>query len=374
MDIFRHAHVTGSRWRDLCDDALAQLGDLRGQGSLGFVYLHHQLAGHAGDILDYLRSHSQVQHWIGSLGMVICSTGREEYDTPSMALLVTGLADDDFQLIPPIREDAGVFLHATRPWREDHEAFFGIAHGDPANPAIARLVEDLSHGLGAGYLVGGLTSSETEQLQFVDRPVSGGLSGVLLSSTVPVVTGLSQGCSLIGSRHTVTECQRNIILRIDDRPALEVLKEEIGEILARDLSRIGGYIFAALPVAGSDTGDYLVRNLLGVDPNEGLIAIGDSVENGMAIRFARRDAQTARDDLVRMVEEVTQRLEGRPLGALYHSCLGRGRHLFGEASAELQLVQAHLGDVPLAGFYANGEIYHDRLYGYTGVLTVFSEA
>lgn len=372
MNRFLHTHATGPDWRSLCDNALAGLGAIPDSSRLGFAYLHHGLAGDAERILDYLRNHSDVPHWTGSLGMAICSTGREEYDTPSLALLVTDLGSDDFQLVPPIREDAGVFLHASRPWRDAHEAFFGIVHGDPSNPEIPRLVSELSSGLGAGYLVGGLTSSEGEQLQFVDRPVSGGLSGVLLSSTVPVVTGLSQGCSLIGSKHVITECQRNIILRIDDRPALEVMKEDIGEILARDLSRIGGYIFAALPVPKSDTGDYLVRNLLGVDPNEGLIAIGDAVENGMAIQFARRDAQTAQDDLIRMVDEVKQRIEGTPKGALYHTCLGRGRHLFGEDSAELKLIQTHLGDVPLVGFYANGEICHDRLYGYTGVLTVFS--
>jgi len=372
MDRFRHAHATGPDWRSLCDSALAQLGEPPERCELGFIYLHYSLAEEAERILDYLRSHSGVHHWVGTLGMGICSTAREEYDTASMALLVTDLQRDDFQLVPPIREDVGVFLHASRPWCQEHGAFFGIVHGDPSNAVIPKLIEDLSHGMEDGYLVGGLTSSESQQLQFVDRPVSGGLSGVLLSASVRVATGLSQGCSLIGSKHRITECQRNIVISIDDRPALDVLKDEIGEILARDLSRIGGYIFAALPVPGSDTGDYLVRNLVGVDPNEGIIAIGDVVETGMAIQFAKRDAQTAHDDLVRMLDEVKQRLEGEPKGALYHSCLGRGRYLFGEDSAELKLVQEHLGDVPLVGFYANGEICHNRLYGYTGVLTVFT--
>jgi small ligand-binding sensory domain FIST len=92
----------------------------------------------------------------------------------------------------------------------------------------------------------------------------------------------------------------------------------------------------------------------------------------MEIQFARRDAVTAEEDLRRMVTALRARLPGEPRGALYHSCLGRGRNLFGDGSAELRLVRELLGEVPLAGFYANGEISHNRLYGYTGVLTLFS--
>jgi small ligand-binding sensory domain FIST len=186
-----------------------------------------------------------------------------------------------------------------------------------------------------------------------------------------VATGLTQGCSLIGTKHEITGCERNVIISLDGRPALEVFKEDIGEVLARDLNRVAGYIFVAMHIPGSDTGDYLVRNLIGIDPHAGLLAVGDRVEAGMPLQFARRDAQTAREDLVRMLEGLKGRLDGDPKGAVYHSCLGRGRFLFGEDSAELRLVRDRLGDVPLVGFYANGEISHHRLYGYTGVLTLF---
>ena len=101
-----------------------------------------------------------------------------------------------------------------------------------------------------------------------------------------IATGLTQGCTPIGQAHKITRAQNNIIVEIDGRPALDVFKEDIGELLARDLRRVAGYIFAALPITGSDTGDYLVRNLVGIDPNHGLIAIGDMVEPGRSIMFA----------------------------------------------------------------------------------------
>jgi small ligand-binding sensory domain FIST len=107
---------------------------------------------------------------------------------------------------------------------------------------------------------------------------------------------------------------------------------------------------------------------VGVDPQEGLIAIGEEVETGMEILFLRRDAAAARADLERILDE----LKPNPArGALYYSCVARGENLFGARGAELGLVRRSLGDVPLVGFFCNGEISHDRLYGYTGVLTLF---
>jgi small ligand-binding sensory domain FIST len=194
----------------------------------------------------------------------------------------------------------------------------------------------------------------------------------VLSSAIPVATRLTQGCLPLPHRHTITEAQGNVIVTIDGRPALEVLRADIGPTLARDLERAAHIIHAALPVAGSDTGDYVVRNLIGADSRRGLIAIAAEVESGMPLMFCRRDSDAARADLDRMLDAILEDVPGAPRGALYFSCLGRGEHMFGARSAELEHVRARLGDVPLAGFFCNGEISHDRLYGYTGVLAVFS--
>lgn len=371
MTRFAHAHATGSDWRSICDSLLEQLAQ-RPAGRLAFIYADHSLADDGERILDYLRSHTGIPHWVGTVGLGICSTGRETYEEPAIAVLITDWTADDFRVLPSITDGTEDVLAATADWRSREQAYFAVTHGDPSNPATPELVESLAQGLEGGFLVGGLTSSEALLAQFADRVTAGGLSGVLLSGRLKIATGLSQGCSLIGEKHTVSACSRNIIQTLDGRPALDVLKKDIGEVLARDLTRIGGYIFVALPIAGSDTGDYLVRNLVGIDPNEKLVAIGDLLQEDMALQFAKRDAQTARADLVRMVRDVKARIDGEPKGALYHTCLGRGRHLFGDESQELKLIQEELGDVPLVGFYANGEISHHRLYGYTGVLTVFS--
>jgi small ligand-binding sensory domain FIST len=169
----------------------------------------------------------------------------------------------------------------------------------------------------------------------------------------------------------ITAAAKNVIMEIDKRPALEVFKEEIGELLAHDLRRVAGYIFAGFPIQGSDTGDYLVRNLTAIDPTKGWIAVAEAVEPGRRVLFCRRDHDSAIDDLRRMVRDVAQRAGPDARAALYFSCIGRGRHQFGPDSAELRIVRDELGDLPLVGFFGNGEISNDRLYGYTGVLAVF---
>jgi small ligand-binding sensory domain FIST len=186
-----------------------------------------------------------------------------------------------------------------------------------------------------------------------------------------VATGLTQGCSPIGLVREVTEARENVVMRLDDRPALDVFKEDIGEVLARNLSRVGGYIHAALPVTGVDRPDYLVRNLVGIDPRQGWIAIGDRISAGDRLMFVRRDGAAALKDLDRMLAELKGRAKSKPRAALYYSCVARGPNLFGGDSEELTRVSDAIGpDVPLVGFYANGEICHNRLYGYTGVLTL----
>jgi small ligand-binding sensory domain FIST len=371
MTTFAYSHVNDPDWESACAAVVARLADQPAAGDLAFVYADHRFAADADRIVERLREATGVTHWVGTVGLGVCSTGQEVYDEPSLAVMRTDLTSEAFRVLTPMTESPDEVLEALSGWLDAHPAPLAVVHGDPTNGRTPELIAALADRLPGGFLVGGLTSSESLQVQFADRAVGGGLSGVLVDAAGRVATGLSQGCSLIGEKHRITDCRQNILVALDGRPALDVLKEDIGEVLARDLRRIGGYIFAALPVTGSDTGDYLVRNLIGIDPDQGMVAIGDLVSEGGYLQFAKRDAQTARADLERMLEDVKRRLGGPAKGALYHTCLGRGRHLFGEHSAELGLIREHLGEVPLVGFYANGEISHRRLYGYTGVLTVF---
>ena len=366
--IFRFAHAAGADWQAAANACLAQLGGP--PASLGFLYVTDLLADHVSDILDFFRQRTGVPHWVGTVGIGICVSGREYLDEPALAVMLGEFAPGSFQILSGIRTANDLALKRFR--CGDRAANFAIVHADPRNSEVPELIAGIAGKVDSGFVVGGLTSSRRQNVQIADKVIEGGVSGVLFAEDVSVATRLTQGCSPIGPKHVITQAQRNILVRIDDRPALDVLKEDIGANLARDLNRLGGTIFAGLPVAGTDTGDYLVRNLVGIDPARGIVAIGDVVENGGAIMFCRRDTASATEDMTRMLESMQKGLYTRPRGGVYYSCLGRGANLFGPDSEELKMIEAAFGEFPLVGFFCNGEISHNRLYGYTGVLTLFA--
>jgi small ligand-binding sensory domain FIST len=370
---FKAACATGSDWRAILGRCLTDLGTGPSHANLGLLYVTAPLAPFLRELLDELRSKTEIDDWIGTVGTGICFTGREIYDEPAAAIMLASLPEDSFRLIPAGIGPLGEMLTANREWVAERQANFAIVHADPRNPHIPQIIESLSNDLDSGFLVGGLASADDHNypLQIAGELCGDGLSGVLLSSEVPVISGLTQGCTPLGPKHTITRCDRNILVNLDSRPALDVFREDIGEVLSKDLSRVAGYIFAGLRVPGSDTGDYLVRNLIGIDPGQKLLAIGDVLEEQATIMFCKRDGDSARQDMLRMLDDLGKRAKGGIRGGVYYSCLGRGRHQFGENSEELKMIRDELGDFPLVGFFANGEISHKRLYGYTGVLTLF---
>jgi small ligand-binding sensory domain FIST len=371
---FAAAAATGQDWGTTTKACLDRLGNVAGS-NLGFLYLTDGLADDAGSILTLLRAVTGIRDWVGTIGLGICASGEEYFDQPAMAVMAAYLPPEQFHTFGPVTEPLTRFDGEMAEWLARQGPIFGLIHGDPRHPQIGEIIPDLAEAAN-GFLVGGLTSSRSGFSQFAgyrggDAIVEKGVSGVLFSPELPVATGLTQGCSPIGPMRTVTRADGNVLFEIDGRPALDVFKEDIGELLARDLRRVAGYIFAALPIPGSDTGDYLVRNLVGIDLQHKLIAIGDTIEPGQRILFTRRDRAAAQTDLEHMLSALKRRIAKSPRGAVYVSCLARGPNLFGDDSEELKTIREALGDVPLVGFFANGEISNNRLYGYTGVLTLF---
>ncbi len=344
MSAFAFGHAAAPTWRE-CVAACAERLGRPGRG-LGFVYFTDALVNDAQSILSELRSRTGIQDWIGSVGLGVLATGSEYQDEPAIAAMVADV------------RGFSVFSGRNPVKGEPH---FAVVHADPAAPDVAGLIADMSAKVASGFLVGGLSSSRSRTVQIANAVLCGGLSGAALDPDVAVATRLTQGCVPFPGRFRVTECAQNVIGTLDGRPALDVLKEVIGTERS---------VLVGIPVPGSDTGDYTARNLVGVDPRNKLIAIGDVVEPGAELLFCRRDEDAARTDLSRIAGEL-KRAVPRPRGALYFSCLARGEHMFGSRGAELELIGRTLGEVPLVGFSCNGEISRDRLYGYTGVLTLF---
>jgi len=369
MQSFLSATSIKKDWQQAADDLLSQFGDIPPEANVAFIYATDAFAVELNRLLDELKSKTKIQNWVGSIGKGICSSNQEIYEQAGVTVMLADFPEETFTVF------SGIENAPTELTPNDKTAFgvkLALIHGDPRNGLISEHINNLPEKIGDSYILGGITSSSNHFFQVANDITEGDISGIVFDENTNVLTGLTQGCTPIGETHTLTSCNHHIAMTIDKRPALDVFKEEIGDILARNIDRAAGYIFAGFPIKGKDTGDYRVRDIIGIDVENNYLAVADNMEADSAIMFCKRDGQTAVQDMQRMLENIKKRLgKQQAKGALYITCLGRGKNLFGDNSEELKMIHDALGDIPLAGFYANGEIAGDQLYGYTGVLTVF---
>jgi small ligand-binding sensory domain FIST len=367
--------VTAADSGNLAARVVASVPKLAG-ASLGILYVTEPAANVLPELLDALVARTGIGAWVGGVGLGICGTGSEIHEEAAAAVMLAALPADSFRVFAATADPAADLPRRHGDWVERSQPALALVHADPRCPDLPRAAIDTAAASGA-FLVGGLVSHRCAAPLIARTGGDGGfgqagLAGVMLAPGVAVATALTQGCSPIGPVRRIDEARDNIVMSIDGRPAFSVFLEDIGPELAQNLRRAGGVIFAGLPVRGSDRGDYLVRNLMAVDPGRGWVVIGDEVAAGDPIVFCRRDPDSARRDMVRMVEQLAGRLSGPPKAGVYVSCIARGSALFGEEGVETGLIRETFGDFPLIGFFANGEISRDRLYGHTGVLTLFT--
>lgn len=397
---FTSVIATGTDWRDVTRDLLAALPvSTSDPYTIGFLYISDLLADDAASMLDLIRSVTGIPHWVGACGLGVCGNGVAHLDRPAAALMVGRFDADNFKVFPVSDLTLAPARIALEDWLDSNDAMLTLVHGDPMMESDPALVLAELGRLTGGFLAGGQASSRNKHCVIADKVAQGGIGGVVFSSDVMVATTLTQGCTPVGPVHTVTRSEANVVMELDGERAFDVFttdlkteiltragedpaKSEITETLFPDDEGLSGPvknlftgdIHVALPVTGSDQRDYMVRTLLGVDPETGWLAIPQNIEQGQHLMFVHRDPASVEGDLSRVLNDLRLRLirehvQFAPQGAIYISCVSRAS---GAAeNAEMALIQTLLGDVPMAGFYANGEISNQRLYGHTGVLILF---
>jgi small ligand-binding sensory domain FIST len=337
----------------------------------------------AGAILNVVQEMVEPPALIGCVAQAIVA-GRHEYeDEPAVAVwLASGLAAETFQL-DFIRTGSGGLLSGYRFDRTAHDLHLLLP--DPYTFPSNLLVEHLNTELPETTVMGGVVSGGLgpgDTRLFRDRDVlTSGAVGVRLprAQGVPIV---SQGCRPIGNPYIVTGADGAVITELGGRPPLQRL-QEIVEALAPDEQelvshglQIGIVVDEHLVAPGQ--GDFMIRGLLGADQSTGAIEIGDVVEVGATVQFQVRDAAGADKDLRLAVERAGAQLPGRPAGALLFTCNGRGRRMFGVADHDASTIEDLLGGIPLAGFFAAGEIGpiagRNALHGFTASMAVFVDA
>lgn len=370
MKSFKAATGSGDDWLSACDDCLSTLGGLPPEVNFGVVYAGRSIA-HALDLIaTRLKDVTGVDTWVGTGGSAVFNHAQGGFRDETISILTGALPADGFRLFDGLADFS--LGDAKSSPQHDEAATVAIVHGDPRQVKAPLMIEELAQNSGA-FLVGGMTSSISNgAMQIAGRPTEGGLSGVLLSADIPVISGITQGCTPIGPVRTVSGIDGPWITKLDGDIALACLKDDIGPVLARGLERIAGFVFAARPEGEDDRSGYLVRDIVEVDPVRGFLMVGDDLRKGDRLCFVKRDPEGARADLRRLAKDLKGRAENRSiLGALYHSCIGRGRQIFGTDDAEFAIIEEELGSLPLAGFQTNGEIFRNRIYGYSAVLTLF---
>ena len=403
--MFLHGHATHPDWRMALALAAAQVDGQRAANpstpTLGWVYLTDHYAAHAEPLLAELRRRWPGVAWVGAVGVGVAANGVEYFDEAALVLMLGDLPREHFRVFSGVAPlaSAGGFSAAV-----------AQVHADPQTQDLAGLIAELAERTATGYLFGGLASSRTTTFHIADGVFAGGLSGVAFDAAVPLLSRVTQGCQPIGPLRRISAAERNLVLALDGEPALDCLLRDLGvdgreprDALPRIRQTLVGLRDAGDRIAdgcvdrpgqfGSET---RVRHLVGLDPARRGSAIGDAAPVDTQLAFCSRNAEAARRDLVRICAELREELEPetQPLetalalrggdagaaphaarriaGAVYVSCAGRGGPHFGAPSAELAIVRHALGDVPLVGFFAAGEIARHHLYGYTGVLTLFT--
>lgn len=355
---FRIGAAVAPDWRIAVDSCLVQMMPLSEQANIGFVFVSDTLARYMPAIMRRFAEATALPHMLGAISASVIARGQEYINEPAITCLVGAVPEDSVTTFNRANGVRG-------------GGWLGIVHADPHVPALAETLHDMGEAAEA-YLVGGLVASSLAQPQWANGLVESGISGVLFSEAQPVLTGLSQGCLQVGPTFTVTVAEGNMVFELDHRPAYEALQSAFNVKSLRELQKVTTGLMVGLPVGGTDLPDYLVRNIIAVDPQAGGLAIGAMVEEGDKLFFCRRDPESAGRDMDRMLADLQRRCGDRqPRGALFYSCMARSGDGLVQNPGELARIQAAFPGLPVAGMYCGGEIAAARLYGYTGVLALF---
>lgn len=378
----------------------AALGDAR--PDLLVVFASPHLRPHFGELPEALHQRFAPQALVGCVGAGVIGGGQEVEQRPALSVTAAVLPRVEVRTfhvdagdLPDLDAGPGGWRELTGVQPVPAPHFVLLADGWSFDPR--DLLQGLDFAFPASVKIGGLASGRRGDPLFVDRrAVPRGAVGVALQGDVAVDAVVAQGCRAIGPTLTVTRCNEHVLEEVvpaadadgeplsggwqDGRKPLELLSELYEALPAEDQELLQHALHlgvASTTLQGpTGRGDYLIRNVMGADPERGALAVGALLRPGQTVRFHLRDAAAADADLRGLLDGYRGRGPATPpAGALLFSCTGRGRHLFGAANHDSTAFRRALGAVPLGGFFCGGEIGPvgdaTHLHGYTSSFGIF---
>lgn len=371
---------------EVCTGALEKLGKAP---DLAIVFFSpHHTAAQA--IATTLTERLQPRCLIGCIGESIVGNDWEIEHRPALALWLAAWSK-------PVELEA---FHLELEHTPDGASLLGwpdslvgadvtkaamVLLGDPFTFPIDALLQQVNTDHRGLRVVGGMASGIRGpgqcRLLLGDRVFDAGAVGVALHDTPPVRSVVSQGCRPIGKHMVITSGEDNIITQLGGKPPLEQLQQLWHELPPRDQQLFQQGLHVGLVIneyqGEFQRGDFLVRNVLGVDRSTGALAVTDRIRVGQTVQFHVRDAETADEDLKALLKQDVQMHPQRSAAALLFTCNGRGTRLFPEPNHDAAALRRELGDLPTAGFFAQGELGpvggQNFIHGFTASAVLFEE-
>jgi len=377
-------------------DIKPKLGSRRPDALFLFLSSHHK--SHCQTILAAILKQLGPVHLLGCSGESVIGEWHEAEQVPALAMAGAVLPNVELK---PIRLTDSMLPSpdcSPRLWEErlgvkaSLNPHF-ILFADPFSIHADDLLAGLDFAYPQGVKVGALASGGRQPGQdalFLDNYVfHDGAVGLALSGDVRIETIVAQGCRPFGPVLAITKCESNIVLELDHHPALEILRAIYRQADARDQELMPTALHLGLrmdpfKLESPGPGDFLIRAPIGLDVRYGALVIAAHVHEGQTVQFHLRDPRAAGEDIMavlhrynvaRLAANKGEAVAPSPRGALMFSCVARGRRLYGAADYDTHAFRAELGDVPLTGFFCNGEIGPvggtTYLHGFTSCFGVF---
>lgn len=343
------------------------------------------------DVPAFVSSRLKAKAILGCSADGIIGSGHEVEQKPAISMTAGVLPGVEVKTFHLINEDLPDLDASPHRW----EKAVGVQAS--TNPQFVLLAEPFSFqpdtlAMGLDFAfpkstkVGGLASGSRAPggnvLYAGSEGHTQGVVGAAFSGRVAIDAVVAQGCRPIGGALPVTQAEDNILMGLDGKPPLQVLSEIFATAGQRDRELLRnslflGFLMDPLTMEG-ERGEFLIRNIVGMDPARGYLAVGSEVRVGQTVQFHLRDAETSSEDLERALSRYVQKNGTPPVeSALLFSCLGRGIQLYGKADHDSQIFLHHAGSVPVGGFFCNGEIGPvggiTYLHGYTSCFGIFKD-
>ena len=358
--------------------------------SLGLVFMSPKLFPHAAQILDILRLHARIPLLAGCSGSGLVANGEELENAGGLVLALYYLPGAKLQGVRITQEQVEAASGADF-WPQETGVAPEDVHGwlpfiDPFHLDAEKWLRSWNQAYAHCPVFGGLASGSfpdpLTQIYLDGEVYEDGGVAIAVGGNVALAGVTSQGCMPIGETWTLTRVDQNLIRDIGNRPAYTVLSETVQQLSPEDQRKAQGNLHIGLVVdeymENFRRGDFLVRNLLGGDPNSGVLAVAALPRAGQTIQFQRRDAESASADLNVQLSQTKEQLAGKTVyGASLFCCNGRGKNLFGRPSHDAQMLQAYFGPVGVAGLFCNGELgpvgKRSFLHGFSASVALFVE-